>query len=117
MAGSRALSPRSPVGKGHLRRDAVHLRSMEPLDLAGAEATRALSAEEAERWIRDVGGALVRKAAPRDGGERWLALVRTPAAPAARSRLIVGLGETPAAATRMAQMAWNEIWKTLSGSH
>jgi len=105
------------VGTGHLRRDPVHLRSMEPIDPAGAEATRALSAEEAERWIRDVGGALVRKAAPRDGGERWLALVRTPAAAAARSRLIVGLGETPAAATRMAQMAWNEIWKTLSETH
>ena len=90
---------------------------MEPLDPMSVEATRALSVEEAERWIRDVGGTLVRKPAPGDGGERWLALVRTPAAAAARSRLIVGLGETPAAATQMARMAWNEIWKTLSETH
>lgn len=90
---------------------------MGPVDPAGAEATRSLSAEEAERWIREVGGALVRKPAPGDGGERWLALVRTPAAAASRSRLIVGLGETPAAAAQMARMAWNEIWKTLSETH
>ena len=90
---------------------------MEPVDPAGAPATRALSAEEAESWIRDVGGRLVRKPAAGGGGERWLALVRTPTAAAARSRLIVGLGETPAAATQMARMAWNEIWKTLSETH
>lgn len=90
---------------------------MEPIDPTREGAERALTAEEAERWIRDVGGALVRKPAPRDGGERWLALVRTPTAAAVRSRLIVGLGETPAAAAQMAQLAWNEIWQTLSETH
>ncbi len=90
---------------------------MEPVDPTSVEATRALSVEEAERWIRDVGGALFRKPAPGDGGERWLALVRTPAAAAAGSRLIVGLGETPTAAAQMARLAWDEIWKTLSEAH
>jgi hypothetical protein len=90
---------------------------MEPLDPAKPEVSRPLSAEEAEGWIRAVGGALVRKPAPRDGGERWLALVRTPTAATTRSRLIIGLGETPAAATRMARLAWDEIWKTLSDTH
>lgn len=76
-----------------------------------------MSPEEAERWIRAVGGALVRKPARPDGGERWLALVRTPPAAAAKSRLIVGLGETPASAAQMAELAWHEIWKTLSETH
>ncbi|MCL4683672.1 hypothetical protein KJ059_02860 [Myxococcota bacterium] len=90
---------------------------MEPVDPAGTEASHALSAEDAERWMRAVGGALVRTPAPRDGGERWLALVRTPGAATTRSRLIVGLGETPTTATRMAQRAWDEIWRTLSETH
>lgn len=88
---------------------------MEP-DPAGAPDE--LSPEEAERWIRSVGGALVRQPRTGPGGaERWLALVRTPAAPGAKSRLIVGLGETPTDAARMAELVWSELWKTLSQSH
>jgi len=83
----------------------------------GASAPPAMTAEEAERWVRSVGGALVRKRPRPDGSQRWAALVRTPAAPGAKSRLIVGLGETPAGAAQMAELAWHEVWKTLSQAH
>lgn len=84
---------------------------------AGASAPPAMTAEEARRWVRSVGGALVRQPPRADGSPRWAALVRTPAAPGAKSRLIVGLGETPAGAARMAELAWHEVWKTLSQSN
>lgn len=76
-----------------------------------------MTAEEAERWVRSVGGTLVRQPPRPDGRPRWLALVRTPAAPGAKSRLIIGLGESPAGAAQMAETVWNEIWKTLSRPH
>jgi hypothetical protein len=88
-----------------------------PDDGDGASAPPAMTTEEARRWVRSVGGALVRQPARPDGGERWAALVRTPAAPGAKSRLIVGLGETPAGAAQMAELAWQEVWKTLSRAH
>lgn len=81
---------------------------------AGASAPPAMTTEEAERWVRSVGGALVRQPPRPDGSQRWAALVRTPTAPGAKSRLIVGLGETPAGAAQMAELAWHEVWKTLS---
>jgi len=77
----------------------------------------AMSSEQAQRWVRSVGGALVRQPPRPDGRPRWVALVRTPAAPGAKSRLIVGLGESAAGAAQMAEAAWNEIWKTLSRPH
>lgn len=80
----------------------------------GASAPPAMSTEEAERWVRSVGGALVQQPPRPDGTRSWAALVRTPAAPGAKSRLIVGLGETPAGAAQMAELAWHEVWKTLS---
>jgi hypothetical protein len=89
----------------------------EPEDGDGALAPPAMAPAEAERWIRSVGGALVRQPPRPDGRARWVALVRTPAAPGAKSRLIVGLGETAADAARMAELAWQEVWKTLSRPH
>jgi hypothetical protein len=83
----------------------------------GASVPPAMTAEEAERWVRSVGGKLVRQPPRPDGSPRWVALVRTPAAPGAKSRLIVGLGETPAGAAQMAELAWHEVWKTLSQAH
>jgi len=88
-----------------------------PPDDDAASAPPAMTAEQAQRWVRSVGGALVRQAARPDGSQRWVALVRTPAAPGAKSRLIVGLGETPAGAAQMAELAWTEVWKTLSQAH
>jgi hypothetical protein len=83
----------------------------------GASAPAAMTAEDAERWVRSVGGALVRQPPRPDGSPRWVALVRPPAAPGAKSRLIVGLGETPAGAAQMAEVAWHEVWRTLSQSN
>lgn len=77
----------------------------------------AMTTEQAQRWVRSVGGALVRQPPRPDGSQRWIALVRTPAAPGAKSRLIVGLGETAAGAAQMAEVAWSEVWKTLSQAH
>lgn len=83
----------------------------------GAGAPAPMTADDAERWVRSVGGALVRQPPRPDGSPRWVALVRTPAAPGAKSRLIVGLGETPAGAAQMAEVAWHEVWRTLSQSN
>ena len=83
----------------------------------GAQAPAPMTAEHAARWVRSVGGKLLPQPPRPDGRPRWVALVRTPAAPGAKSRLIVGLGETPAAAAQMAEAAWNEIWKALSQAH
>jgi hypothetical protein len=58
----------------------------------GASAPPPMTTEQAQRWLRSVGGRLVRQPARPDGSQRWVALVRTPAAPGAKSRLIVGLG-------------------------
>ena len=82
-----------------------------------AGVLRPMTTEEAERWVRSVGGVLVQQGTRPDGTPRWVALVRTPAAPGAKSRLIVGLGETPAGAAQMAEAAWQEVWKTLSETH
>jgi hypothetical protein len=72
-----------------------------------------MTAAEAERWIRDVGGALLERPRDREGRPRWVAYVRTPAAPGAKSRLIVGLGDSPAAAASMAEAVWAQIWADL----
>lgn len=82
-----------------------------------ADEIPAMTCEQAERWVRSVGGALVQQPPRPDGSQRWIALVRTPAAPGAKSRLIVGIGETPAGAAQMAEAAWNEVWKTLSAAN
>src|SRR5690606_17000745 len=90
-AAAASPAPASPAGRPAAP-TGMAMREADP----DAGALRPMAPEEAERWVRAVGGVLVQHAARPDGTPRWVALVRTPAAPGAKSRLIVGLGETPA---------------------
>ena len=119
MVARRAAARAAPLSTSP-EADARAPTGMEPRDPAhggGRSAARAMTTEQAERWIRAVGGALVEQPADRAGRARWVAYVRTPAAPGARSRLIVGLGDSPAAAASMAEAVWHEIWDALGPSH
>jgi hypothetical protein len=90
---------------------------MEPEERAARGALHPMSGDEAERWIRAAGGRLVAQGRDSEGRPRWAAYVPAPGAPGARSRLIVGLGDSRAAAAQMAEAVWHEIWASLGRAH
>ncbi len=60
----------------------------------------------AAAWLREVDGRLMRKREDPDGPEGWVAIVKTPAATAKRSQVILGFGDSPVAAVSTAREAW-----------
>ena len=75
------------------------------------------TAEEARRWIRAVGGQVLRNPERDPAGEGWVALVRTPAPPGRRGKLIVAFGPTFVDATAAAERSFTEHLETAGSVH
>lgn len=75
-----------------------------------ADAARALA------WLREVDGRLMCKRDDPGAPDGWVAVVKTPASTARRARVILGFGDSAAAAVARARDAWQTVWRETSGS-
>ena len=73
--------------------------------------------EEAIRWLREVECSLYRSGPDSDGRSAWVAVVRTPAPPGGRGKLIVALGDSLEEAADTALEQWRRLWRSLGPIH
>jgi hypothetical protein len=71
--------------------------------------------EEALRWIQAAGGRLHRRKRPGTGDD-WAVLLRTPTPRGGMGRLILGFGDSIAAAVEAARTGWDSVWREVEPS-
>jgi hypothetical protein len=76
-----------------------------------------MTQEHAMNWLRQVGGQLYRSPHAGAGPTAWVAVVRTPAGPIGRGKLIVALGATLQEAAMAAENQWQKLWQDKHGAH
>ena len=76
-----------------------------------------MTAEQAMRWLQQVGGELYQSPHTGEGRTAWVAVVRTPRLDEKRGKLIIALGATMLEATTAAEAQWQQLWQGLGASH